>query len=510
MLLLLHHNHSVPAAEAGDGMDIIDDGVMLPDQFEVVMGCFAFGIFVVLNACERLSCLPVGRMGSSLVGAFLMITFGVVCRRHVLHVLGDNMPLLALVWGTMVLSHFLTTHGRLLDAVEFVCTRSSFGAWDSCIKLSLATSVLAAFLGWDIGALMLAPLALKIVQRHPGWPAKPFLAAVATGANAGSLLTPISNPGNVIVTLASGMKFTSFARKMFVPWVLAITINALVVFAAYAKPLLSAVQSVEQEMPRDEESGQANGSAESEDSTSEASTSEGCEAGNTSMRRLAGRKFDAVKRHWRGVWAYAVWALCLSFWFSDMELGAVALCGGVALIIGEWTDAAEPVMKSAEWPVIIYISGVLITVPSFNMTGVPAALWDWIVGTGAVSTVDFFGVLMLVFVISLFTNIVTNVPAVLLLSSRVAQLAVDEINPGGSIHDGSDAATRGWLSVALVAAMAGSLTVQGSITQVVAYDMGKAAPGGSVSFVEHLRVGIPVTVLTIACCLPVVLAEVSM
>lgn len=452
------------------------------------------------------------------------------------------------------------------------------GAWDSCMRLSLSTSFVAAFIGWDVGALMMSPVALKIVARYPGFSAKPFLSAVATGANAGSLLTPISNPGNVIVTLASGMSFCTFAAKMAGPWALAVFINAAVVVVSYGNHFFSrrtpkdctsdtapestsspssstssrstpvsvggradeatadqpqedadAALSDADAMSRDAAQAASSpaSSSQSQQPTAEASQEDSkTDPQEDSLLAMLNARFDSLlamliarfpqvaawilvaTQHWRGIFAYAVWVACLVFWFADVELGTVAICGGIALIMAEGEDMGEPIHKSAEWPVIAYIAGILIVIPAFDLTGVPSAVWDGLADAGLVSVEEAGGIVILVLVVVLFTNIVTNVPAVLMLGSRVAALATEELQTTEPLSaDSSSAAMRGWLIVAFVAAMAGSFTVQGSITQVVAYDIGKDAEGGSVSFAEHLRVGVPVTILTIAAGLPLLLAE---
>jgi Na+/H+ antiporter NhaD/arsenite permease-like protein len=489
----------------------------LADTKIVIFGCVAFLLFVVLNASERIFFLPVGRIGSSLVSGFLMVLLGVVPTDDVLTLLSSNLALLALVWGAMVISHYLKEHGRLVEAVDAFCRWRSQGAWDSCARLSIASSVIAALLGWDVAALLLAPLAMKISTQFPHATAKPFLSAIATGANAGSILTPASNPGNVIVTLASGMAFSVFSKIMALPCLLAIVVNALVVVGSYANLLFksNAVENCEnptvpslqddsveevETPPLSPEMVEIDLATPQSREVGETSSEAPEEENATAMAKV--RQF--VTQHWRGIFAYLTWATVLIVWFTGAELGAVAAAGATALILAEWKDAGEPMTVSAEWPVIAYIAGILITIPGFNLTGLPSAFWD-LVDDGMVSVVDPWGLLGLIAVTMLFTNIVTNVPAVLLLGQRVAELAVSELDSSNPSKLDSPAAMRGWLLVAFIAAMSGSLTVQGSITQVIAYEVGKNADGGSVSFMEHLRVGVPVTVLTLALGLPLLL-----
>jgi len=137
----------------------------------------------------------------------------------------------------------------------------------------------------------------------------------------------------------------------------------------------------------------------------------------------------------------------------------------------------------------------------------PEFFWKFLEEAGWVSLASTQGLIVLIVVMALFANVITNVPAVILLAHRVAQLAVDELQPGSAITERSRPVDQAWLMAAFVVGVAGSLTVQGSITQVIAYDIGKSAPGGSVSFLGHLRVGVPTTILTIALGLPLLLTQ---
>lgn len=393
---------------------------------------------------------------------------------------------------------------------------------------------------------MLAPLATKLAHRFPTSASKPFLSAVATGANAGSTLAPISNPGNVIVTLASGMPFQAFVRKMWLPWLVASVVNATCVVAVYANLLfgrseheenadthadvsdlptpraleeqaaadragtadlsLRRVQSLpaprghsvlEHDSVARSRSEDLSGTPEQEASVSlqEASDSAVAEASD----RLCQRWRRLALQHWRGMMAYSVWVGCTVFWYLGVEVGSVAMCGAIILIAAEWKESSEAIASSADWPVVVYIAGILITIPGFNATGVPGSFWKLLVDNELVSMVNPVGMLVLIAVITFSTNIVTNVPAVLLLASHVAQLAEAE--------RGAGAAEEAWLFVAFTAALAGSLTVQGSITQVISYSQSGEEEGGSVSFLEHLRIGVPTTILTLGLGLPLLLSE---
>ena len=85
-------------------------------------------------------------------------------------------------------------------------------------------------------------------------------------------------------------------------------------------------------------------------------------------------------------------------------------------------------------------------------------------------------------VTAVLSNLVSNVPAVLVLRPFVEAL-----------HDRDTA----WLVVAMASTLAGNFTVLGSIANLIVVQKA-ALRGVSISFWDYFKVGAPLTVLTIA------------
>ena len=84
-------------------------------------------------------------------------------------------------------------------------------------------------------------------------------------------------------------------------------------------------------------------------------------------------------------------------------------------------------------------------------------------------------------VTAILSNLVSNVPAVLVLKPFVAPLA----DPA-----------KAWLTVAMASTLAGNLTVIGSIANLIVVQ--RAAAGGvTIGLWDYCRVGIPLTLLTL-------------
>ncbi|MCX6625730.1 MAG: hypothetical protein NTY38_32635 [Acidobacteria bacterium] len=81
---------------------------------------------------------------------------------------------------------------------------------------------------------------------------------------------------------------------------------------------------------------------------------------------------------------------------------------------------------------------------------------------------------------ALLSNAVSNVPAVLLFKPLVAHLGDPK---------------RTWLLLAMASALAGNLTILGSVANLIVVE--RARRQAPISFLEHLKSGVPVTVLTL-------------
>ena len=89
---------------------------------------------------------------------------------------------------------------------------------------------------------------------------------------------------------------------------------------------------------------------------------------------------------------------------------------------------------------------------------------------------------MLSAVTAVLSNLVSNVPAVLMMKPFVAPL---------KDHD------TAWLVVAMASTLAGNFTVLGSIANLIVVQRA-AASGVAIGFWDYFRVGAPLTLITLA------------
>jgi Na+/H+ antiporter NhaD/arsenite permease-like protein len=82
---------------------------------------------------------------------------------------------------------------------------------------------------------------------------------------------------------------------------------------------------------------------------------------------------------------------------------------------------------------------------------------------------------------AILSNVISNVPAVMLLTKIIPRLP----DPG-----------RAWLALAMSSTLAGNLTILGSIANLIVVE-GARRRGHLVTFWEYARIGIPLSLITI-------------
>jgi Na+/H+ antiporter NhaD/arsenite permease-like protein len=152
----------------------------------------------------------------------------------------------------------------------------------------------------------------------------------------------------------------------------------------------------------------------------------------------------------------------------------VAIIAGALLLITRRVDP-EKVYQGIDWGLLVMFSGLFIVIAGIEHTALESVLDTLAAG------LHLDNVFLLSGFAAVLSNLVSNVPAVLVFKPLVGHLA----NP-----------SRAWLTLAMSSTLAGNLTVLGSVANLIVIE--QARHRVKITFWEHLRVGAPLAVLTIA------------
>jgi Na+/H+ antiporter NhaD/arsenite permease-like protein len=171
----------------------------------------------------------------------------------------------------------------------------------------------------------------------------------------------------------------------------------------------------------------------------------------------------------------AVLLAMIALFFLGQPVAKVAIVGGSLLLLTRRVSPAK-IYREIDWPLLVMFTGLFIVV---------AALEKVAIGPGTVAAVgrlQLDNIAVLSVVTAILSNLVSNVPAVLVLKPFIEPLADPQ---------------RAWLVVAMASTLAGNLTLVGSVANLIVAERAKAH-GATLGFWAYLRVGAPLTVLTIA------------
>ncbi|HEY2154803.1 MAG TPA: anion transporter [Isosphaeraceae bacterium] len=168
----------------------------------------------------------------------------------------------------------------------------------------------------------------------------------------------------------------------------------------------------------------------------------------------------------------AVTLATVGLFFAGSPIALVALgAAGVLLLDGV---RPEKVYRSVEWPLLVMFAGLFVVVHAFEATVVHA----W--GIDRWQTLPDSPVVMISGLSVALSNLVSNVPAVLLFRPLM------DVMPGKE---------QAWLALAMSSTLAGNLTVLGSVANLIVVE-GARREGTHLGFLEYLKVGVPLTILT--------------
>lgn len=141
-----------------------------------------------------------------------------------------------------------------------------------------------------------------------------------------------------------------------------------------------------------------------------------------------------------------------------------------------------------DWQLLVFFAGLFVVVAGVARAGVLAEAFDLV--APAIGRGDLAGDLAFVALVTVASNVVSNVPLVLVAVAWVPHMP----DP-----------TWGYLLLAVSATLAGNLTLFGSVANLIV--MGGAGPRGEIGFWRFLRFGAVITTIDLAIAIGILWAE---
>jgi Na+/H+ antiporter NhaD/arsenite permease-like protein len=410
----------------GTAMPGIDPTLLSDARVLAAYLIFAGSYFVF--AIGKFPWMKIDRPGAAIIGAVLMVAFRIVGAQEALQSI--DFATIVLLFAMMVIVANLRLGSFFERIAEWIVAR--LHPHHLLPTVIFTCGLLSAFLVNDIVCLVMTPFVLHMTRRLR-LPPVPYLVAVATASNIGSVATITGNPQNMLIGSLSGIRYLDFLAHLGPIAAAGLVVNWALVYRF-------ALHGASDRVPVAE--------------------------------ALTAPEFQHQAMRMKPV---AVLVAVLIGFLAGVPPALMAAIGAAVLLI---TRTVEPkrVYADIDWGLLVFFVGLFIIVAGADRAGLTARLLD------PVEHWNLHRMVVFVPVTAALSNIVSNVPAVMLLRTLVASFPDPH---------------AGWLALAMSSTLAGNLTITGSVANIIVVERA-AAEGVEIGFREYVRIGVPVTIATLA------------
>lgn len=364
--------------------------------------------------------LGMNRATIALVGAATLIAVGALSEDEAIAAL--DISTILLLGAMMIINNNL----RLAGFFELIGGRVLKIAHTPRTLLALvilASGVLSALFLNDTICLMFTPLVTELTLRLRRDPI-PYLIGLATATNIGSTATITGNPQNLIIGQASDISYLTFAAHLTPVALMGLLVCWIVIIVSFRHEFRGTLGTVDLPEPK-------------------------------IYTPLLNRTLMVVV------------GLLLAFLVGLPIVSAACVAAGLLLV----SRLRPTKLLELDWGLLAFFGGLFVVTGAIEATGLSERLFD------AIAPVMRGGVAPLSLVAAALSNMISNVPAVLLLRSEMDS-------------------QQDWLTLAMSSTLAGNLTLLGSAANLIVAESA-ARQRVKLTFISYLKAGVPITLLTI-------------
>ena len=402
----------------------------------------ALAVVVFLVALAVIASERVHRTQVALIGAALVVVSGVVDQEQATHAVDFNT--IGLLVGMMVLVRLTEPTG----VYNYLAIRAGQLARGRPVLVVVAltgtTALLSAFLDNLTTVLLMVPITFLLADTLD-IPAVPLIVMEIIASNIGGTATLIGDPPNILIAGATGLSFNAFLLNLGPAAALTLAVVVAGLYAFYRPKLRIAQRNRERVMALD--------------------ARQSIEDPGELRRTLPVLVLTIV-----------------AFFFHQvlhLEPATVALTGAAAALLVSH-QSVEGTLGGIEWATLFFFLGLFVMVGALEETGAIDRVAQAIAAvTGGDRTAELLGI---TWVAAVGSAVVDNIPFTAAMIPVVEDLQAS----------GDDAY---WWSLALGACFGGNATLIAAAANVAASGLAQRA-GQPISFIGYLRVGLPVTVVS--------------
>ena len=409
----------------------------------------AVAVITFLAALAVIATERVHRTKVALIGAAIVVIFvaGFGQEQAIESVDFNTIGLLA---GMMILVH-VTQQTGIYDYIAIRAGQLSRGNpfW---VVMSLAgtTALLSAFLDNLTTILLVVPITFLLADTLDIDPI-PLIIIEVIASNIGGTATLIGDPPNIIIAGATGLSFNEFIVNLTPVVIVTFAVVITVLYLFYRRKLTIEESNRRFIMDLD--------------------------------ARASIQDADELRR------TVPVLVLTVLAFFAHQALGlepATVALTGAAVVLLVTRQPIEESLAKIEWPTLFFFVALFVMVGALEETGaideVAGAFKD---ATGGERAAELLGI---VWVSAIGSGVVDNIPFTTAMIPVVDDLQAEAGAEGDDAY---------WWSLSLGACFGGNATIIAAAANVAASGLTLRA-GRPIGFVPFLRIGLPVTLITLA------------
>jgi Na+/H+ antiporter NhaD/arsenite permease-like protein len=344
-----------------------------------------------------------------------------------------DLDVLLFVLGMMIIVAYMELSG-FFEVTENLILKNAKTASSLLLLTIISSGIAASFFMNDTICLLFTPMVLRVVKRANLNPV-PYLIGLATSSNIGSTMTIIGNPQNMLIGLYSKIPFLDFLKVLAPVSIIGLILNFLIISFIYRKDIANKPIIVEQ-----------------------------------NAEKIAIRK----ELFFVSLIILILLLVLLSLGFSPPGVAITLAC---VLILAGATKPRKA-LEEVDWTLLLFFAGLFIVMRGVEKTGITTFIFNYV--KNYLADVKLPLILNLSVGSTLVSNIISNVPAVILFSHFFTNFVNSKL---------------AWLTLAMSSTLAGNLTIIGSVANIIVFE--SAREKVKVSFFEYLKVGLPLTLITL-------------
>ncbi|NHJ02621.1 MAG: hypothetical protein EAX86_10825 [Candidatus Heimdallarchaeota archaeon] len=429
-------------------MDFISISKFVQEIPHIGIGLILTGVFLavlLVIASEKTDKVSITLAGV-LVSILLAVTTNLVDNFSVLYQWIDMHLLITIIGITLILE--MVKKSGILEVFILYFLRSIGGSFDLLMSLLALVVFLLSMVISNVLALIIVAQITILIADVAEINVKPILFLELVVANLSGMLTPIASYTAAYVSLEQNWSYLDFLL-ISLPFVSLMVFLTILITRKYFQSDIEKMKTREKKF--------------------------GLQIQRLLQTIDPWSFVDSRKEFYRAIIIFAVVTGFLAFGTSlGLSIDIICLGGGMLVLIF-FSDHVESFIRSIDWPMLFFLSGIFIMSGLIQITNIPLILNEPVLNLTALS--PFLGIIGFSWTLGLLTAIIENIPLIFLLRPLIDLISTQITNP-----------LVVWWAILAAVNITDSVVLISSVKGIFILEMTKRQ-GMRIGFLEYFRYG---------------------